>query len=115
MNDPEIALGKDKEEDGQLQFCREREINLLFTSCYLLVESARYQTKSGRGTSFRDELGKRPPINSFGQYQVDTLEASIKPSILVTFVEVISRLRWDEFSYIPLTRVRPMPSHSMSE
>lgn len=66
----------------------ERETNLLLTAIYFVVEVGRRQeTNDPRHTPVRDVL------------------TSSKPNLLVSLVETIARLRWDESANIPLTRV----------
>ncbi|KAJ5757401.1 uncharacterized protein N7511_006095 [Penicillium nucicola] len=66
----------------------EREANLLLTCLYFVVEVGRRQEASRTGCS---------PIR-------DTLIQS-DPNLLVSIVEIIARLRWDESANIPLTRI----------
>ncbi|OGE51164.1 hypothetical protein PENARI_c014G07006 [Penicillium arizonense] len=66
----------------------EREANLLLTSLYFVVEVGRRQEACCIGCS---------PIR-------DTLIDS-NPNLLVSIVEIIARLRWDESANIPLTRI----------
>ncbi|KAJ5092402.1 Phosphatidic acid phosphatase type 2/haloperoxidase [Penicillium alfredii] len=66
----------------------EREANLVLTSLYLAVEVGRKQeARDPQCTLIRDAL------------------TASKPSLLVTIVEIIARLRWDESANIPLTRI----------
>lgn len=66
----------------------EREANLLLTSLYFVVEVGRRQeAQDPQATIIRDSL------------------AESKPCLLVTIVEIIARLRWDESANIPLTRI----------
>ncbi|KAK2777576.1 Factor arrest protein 11 [Emmonsiellopsis sp. PD_33] len=67
---------------------REREMNLILTSLYLTVEVARLQEESNAGeSSLKKDI------------------AELNPNILVLLVEVISRLRWEDSTNIPLTRI----------
>ncbi|KAJ5263459.1 Phosphatidic acid phosphatase type 2/haloperoxidase [Penicillium angulare] len=66
----------------------EREANLVLTLLYFAIEVGRRQES-------RDP--KCTPIR-------DALTAS-DPCLLVTIVEIIARLRWDETANIPLTRI----------
>ncbi|KAF7717686.1 Uncharacterized protein PECH_002933 [Penicillium ucsense] len=66
----------------------EREANLVLTILYFSVEVGRRQeARDPQNTSIRDAL------------------AASNPCLLVTIVEVIARLRWDESANIPLTRI----------
>ncbi|EPS28589.1 hypothetical protein PDE_03535 [Penicillium oxalicum 114-2] len=66
----------------------EREANLVLTLLYFSVEVGRRQeAQNAQNTSMRDAL------------------AASNPCLLVTIVEVIARLRWDESANIPLTRI----------
>lgn len=66
----------------------EREANLVLTTLYVAVEVGRRQeAQLPQKTSVRDAL------------------AESTPSLLVTIVEIIARLRWDESANIPLTRI----------
>ncbi|KAJ5441551.1 Phosphatidic acid phosphatase type 2/haloperoxidase [Penicillium cf. griseofulvum] len=66
----------------------EREANLVLTSLYFAVEvGRRQQARDPQCSSIRDAL------------------ASSDPSLLVSIVEIIARLRWDESANIPLTRI----------
>ncbi|EQL34321.1 hypothetical protein BDFG_03842 [Blastomyces dermatitidis ATCC 26199] len=67
---------------------REREANLILTAMYLVVEVARIQEQSNP-----DQAGLKNDI------------AALKPNILVFLVEIIARLRWEDATSIPLTRV----------
>ncbi|KAL2007355.1 hypothetical protein VTN00DRAFT_8793 [Thermoascus crustaceus] len=67
---------------------QEREANLILTALYLIVEVGRRQESSyPQNTSLRDAV------------------AALEPSLLVFLVEVIARLRWDDSTHIPLTRI----------
>lgn len=66
----------------------EREANLLLTSLYFTVEVGRRQEgQDPQCTLIRDSL------------------VESKPCLLVSIVEIIARLRWDESANIPLTRI----------
>lgn len=66
----------------------EREANLVLTSLYFAVEvGRRQQARDPQCSSIRDAL------------------SSSNPSLLVSIVEIIARLRWDESANIPLTRI----------
>ncbi|PGH00669.1 hypothetical protein GX51_05655 [Blastomyces parvus] len=67
---------------------REREANLVLTAMYLVVEVARIQEDSNP-----DQASLKKDI------------AALKPNILVFLVEIIARLRWEEATSVPLTRV----------
>ncbi|OAX85010.1 hypothetical protein ACJ72_00602 [Emergomyces africanus] len=67
---------------------REREANLILTSIYLIVEIARKQEESNP-----DQADLKKDI------------AALKPNILVFLIEIIARLRWEDASTIPLSRV----------
>lgn len=67
---------------------QEREANLVLTALYLVVE-----------------VGRRLEISSPPQTSLRDAVADLKPNLLVFLVEVISRLRWDDSTSIPLTRV----------
>ncbi|KAL3458699.1 hypothetical protein BJX64DRAFT_219347 [Aspergillus heterothallicus] len=66
----------------------EREANLVLTSFYLLVEVARRQEAQDR---------KHTPLK-------DGI-MSLEPGLMVFLVEVIARLRWDDSTNVPLTRI----------
>jgi hypothetical protein len=66
----------------------EREANLVLTLLYFAIEVGRRQEARDAGnTLIRDAL------------------AESNPCLLVTIVEIIARLRWDESANIPLTRI----------
>lgn len=66
----------------------EREANLVLTLLYFAIEVGRRQeARDPQNTSIRDAL------------------AQSNPCLLVTIVEIIARLRWDESANIPLTRI----------
>ncbi|OJJ43836.1 hypothetical protein ASPZODRAFT_169125 [Penicilliopsis zonata CBS 506.65] len=66
----------------------ERESNLILTALYFIVEVGRRQESSDpHATSVRNALSMQ------------------KPSLLVFLVEIIARLRWDDSTNVPLTRV----------
>ncbi|PGH31732.1 hypothetical protein GX50_05511 [[Emmonsia] crescens] len=67
---------------------REREANLILTAMYLVVEVARKQEESNL-----DQADLKKDI------------AALKPNILVFLVGIIARLRWEDATTIPLTRV----------
>ncbi|EER43939.1 pheromone-dependent cell cycle arrest protein Far11 [Histoplasma capsulatum H143] len=73
---------------------REKEANLILTSMYLIVEVARKQEESSPNQA---DLKKDIANHS--------LEAALKPNILVFLVEIIARLRWEDAATIPLSRV----------
>jgi hypothetical protein len=66
----------------------EREANLVLTTLYFAVEVGRRQeARNPQFTPIRDVL------------------SDSDPTLLVTIVEIIARLRWDESANIPLTRI----------
>lgn len=66
----------------------EREANLVLTSLYFSIEVGRRQeARDPQYTLIRDAL------------------AGSEPRLLITIVEIIARLRWDESANIPLTRI----------
>ncbi|KAJ5778885.1 Phosphatidic acid phosphatase type 2/haloperoxidase [Penicillium paradoxum] len=66
----------------------EREANLVLTSLYFAVEvGRRQQARDAQCSSIRDTL------------------TDSNPNLLVSIVEIIARLRWDESANIPLTRI----------
>jgi hypothetical protein len=66
----------------------EREANLVLTLLYFSIEVGRRQeAQDSQNTLIRDALAKS------------------NPCLLVTIVEIIARLRWDESANIPLTRI----------
>jgi hypothetical protein len=66
----------------------EREANLVLTLLYFSIEVGRRQeSQDSQNTLIRDAL------------------AESNPCLLVTIVEIIARLRWDESANIPLTRI----------
>lgn len=66
----------------------EREANLVLTCLYFAVEvGRRQQARDPHCSQIRDAL------------------ADSNPSLLVSIVEIIARLRWDESANIPLTRI----------
>lgn len=66
----------------------EREANLVLTLLYFSIEVGRRQeAQDPQCTLIRDALDKS------------------NPGLLVTIVEIIARLRWDESANIPLTRI----------
>ena len=81
--------GVDSEgEDLAYAAAAEREAHLILTALYITAEIGRKQENTRDGhTPIRDEVLK------------------LEPNLLVFLVEVISRLRWDESTNIPLTRV----------
>ncbi|KAL1970278.1 hypothetical protein VTN77DRAFT_5438 [Rasamsonia byssochlamydoides] len=83
------SIGLENENDhATLIMAREREANLILTCLYFVVEVARRQ-------------------ESFDKAQVVLRDAvaALKPSLLVTLVEIIARLRWDDSASIPFTRI----------
>jgi hypothetical protein len=66
----------------------EREANLVLTSLYFTVEvGRRQQARNSQCSLIRDAL------------------TDSTPNLLVSIVEIIARLRWDESANIPLTRI----------
>ncbi|KAJ5139353.1 Phosphatidic acid phosphatase type 2/haloperoxidase [Penicillium bovifimosum] len=66
----------------------EREANLVLTTLYFAVEvGRRQQARNPQCSSIRDAL------------------TDSSPNLLVSIVEIIARLRWDESANIPLTRI----------
>ncbi|GAD91534.1 pheromone-dependent cell cycle arrest protein Far11, putative [Paecilomyces variotii No. 5] len=67
---------------------QEREANLVLTALYLVVEvGRRLETSNPQQTALRNAI------------------KNLTPDLLVFLVEIISRLRWDDSTSIPLTRV----------
>ncbi|PKY06789.1 transmembrane hyphal anastomosis protein Ham2/Far11, partial [Aspergillus campestris IBT 28561] len=66
----------------------EREVNLVLTALYVIVEVGRRQEA-------------RHPYNPPLRHAIMELE----PNLLVFLVEIISRLRWDDSANVPLTRI----------
>lgn len=66
----------------------EREANLVLTSLYFSIE-----------------VGRRQEARDPQCYFIRHALAGSKPRLLITLVEIIARLRWDESANIPLTRI----------
>ncbi|RDW83863.1 FAR11/STRIP family protein [Aspergillus mulundensis] len=66
----------------------EREANLVLTAVYLMVEAARKQeAQEPKHTPLKDAI------------------MALEPDLMVFLIEIIARLRWDDSSNVPLTRV----------
>ncbi|KAJ6150975.1 hypothetical protein N7470_007569 [Penicillium chermesinum] len=79
--------GFDRSSPGEIP-APEREANLVLTILYFTIEVGRRQeARDTPSTLIRDALSES------------------SPSLLVTIVEIIARLRWDETANIPLTRI----------
>jgi len=66
----------------------EREANLVLTSFYMLVEVSRKQeAQDCKHTPLKDAI------------------IALEPGLMVFLVEVIARLRWDDSTNVPLTRI----------
>ncbi|KAL4735996.1 hypothetical protein BDV11DRAFT_173349 [Aspergillus similis] len=66
----------------------EREANLVLTAFYLMVETARMQeTRDPKHTPLKDAI------------------TALEPDLMVFLIEIIARLRWDDASNVPLTRI----------
>ncbi|KAL4995866.1 hypothetical protein BDV10DRAFT_196392 [Aspergillus recurvatus] len=66
----------------------EREANLVLTAFYLMVEMARKQeTQDPKNTPLKDAI------------------TALEPDLMVFLIEIIARLRWDDASNVPLTRI----------
>ncbi|KAI9778318.1 MAG: Factor arrest protein 11 [Peltula sp. TS41687] len=63
------------------------QLNNSLTLMYLIVEASRLQIKTGEGTSLRDKI------------------ASLKPDYLTFLVKALARLRWDDATPLPLTKL----------
>lgn len=74
---------------------------------YLLVESGREQIKKGQ-TALRDGIGMitHHLLQSIADMYVNT--AALEPNLLLLLVQLISKLRWDDTTDLPLTRVSRM-------
>ncbi len=66
---------------------RSRELTLLLTSWYLLLESARTRVHTGEGAAIRNALSK------------------LEPNFLVMIVNALARFRWQDSASLPLTRL----------
>ncbi|KAK2747086.1 Factor arrest protein 11 [Myotisia sp. PD_48] len=67
---------------------RDREINLILTCFYLIVETGRRQ------------LSMKPP-----EPELRNAIASLSPNLPAALVGIVARLRWDDPSILPLTRI----------
>ncbi|KAL5339717.1 hypothetical protein BJX70DRAFT_362971 [Aspergillus crustosus] len=66
----------------------EREANLVLTAFYLIVEAARKQeAQDRRQTPLKDAI------------------VALEPDLMLFLIEIIARLRWDDTSNVPLTRI----------
>ncbi|EGE07477.1 pheromone-dependent cell cycle arrest protein Far11 [Trichophyton equinum CBS 127.97] len=67
---------------------RDREINLILTCLYIIVEVARREEKL-----------------EYSSLELRDAFAALNPNLPATLVEIVARLRWDDPSIFPLTRV----------
>ena len=66
---------------------RSRELTLLLTSWYLLIESARVRADTAEGVAIRKAL------------------SDLNPNFLVTIVDGLARFRWHDSASMPLTKL----------
>ncbi|KAL4803296.1 hypothetical protein BDV18DRAFT_145590 [Aspergillus unguis] len=74
--------------DPALLAASEQEANLVLTAFYIVVEVARRQeTQDAKNTPLKDAI------------------MALEPDLMVFLIEIIARLRWDDSSNVPLTRI----------
>lgn len=74
--------------DPNLLAAAEREENLVLTGIYIIVEVARRQeNQNAQDTPLKDAM------------------MALEPDLMVFLIEIIARLRWDDSTDIPLTRI----------
>ncbi|KAL4779978.1 hypothetical protein BJX76DRAFT_62090 [Aspergillus varians] len=85
---PEANVTAPESANPVLLAAAEREANLVLTAFYLMVEMARNQeTQNSRHTPLKDSI------------------MALEPDLMVFLIEIIARLRWDDASHVPLTRI----------
>jgi hypothetical protein len=87
MADAECIDLDNEKEHAAFLIAREREANLILTCLYFAVEVAR----------------RLESLNKDNVQLRDTI-AGLEPSLLITLVEIIAGLRWDDSASIPFTR-----------
>ncbi|KAL4927490.1 FAR11/STRIP family protein [Aspergillus undulatus] len=84
----ELNIATPESTNPALLAAAEREANLVLTAFYLVVEVARKQEAENPGsTPLKDAI------------------VALEPDLMVFLIEIIARLRWDDSSNVPLTRI----------
>ena len=82
-----------------------RELWCTMTSMYLFLEVARTKEKEDEDLSIREAICKNlANILSLAKTYTSAL-VNLKPNLLMTLIDLISRLRWDETLGLPLAKV----------
>ncbi|KKY19129.1 putative pheromone-dependent cell cycle arrest protein far11 [Phaeomoniella chlamydospora] len=84
---PEQQFAADEHDERVNEYAQQREITILMSSWYLIIEIARKQLDDGVVPHLRKAI------------------ICLKPNVLVFLVDVIASLRWNEQSNIPLTKL----------
>ncbi|KAL9064010.1 MAG: hypothetical protein Q9161_009143 [Pseudevernia consocians] len=88
--DVEISEDGSPSQDHRLaswRFLKQIEVNQTLTALYLIIEASRWQCSKGEDGPMREAV------------------ASLGPCILTVLTKMIAKLRWEETSYVPLSRV----------
>ena len=88
-----------------VKFIKDRQLNAALTTLYFIVESGREQVKRGAGTSIRQAIGTRVAIISCSVANIFCLPADLEPELMHYLTQLIAKLRWDDTSSIPFTKV----------
>ena len=85
---------------------RDRQLSAILTTLYFVVESGRQQAAKGEGDSVRQAIGI-PSEESFCKVANGMISVGLQPNFLHYLTSIVAKLRWDDASSLPLTRVSP--------
>jgi hypothetical protein len=92
-------------EDNDVAAEKARELWLLLTSWYLIIES--FRAREASDAAYRTPQALRKSFHAatptFSLWHI----VDLKPNFLVAMVQVIAHVRWQESSSLPLIRVSP--------
>ncbi len=88
-----------------LKSAQQGEISNTFTLMYLLIEGGREQIGRGESTALRDGIGKMTHYLFLPMADLYVPAAALEPDLLLLLVQTIAKLRWDDTTNLPLTRV----------
>ena len=86
-----------------------RELELILTILYVAVEVGRQDIADGRDSNIRKAIGREMDFFNCNIANINPLLVELKPNLLNYLCQLIAKLRWDDTSNIPLTRVCVKP------
>ena len=84
---------------------KQQELGNVLTILYLVVEVGRQQAAAGEDATIQQEIGRGICVYHCNIANTTLFSAALRPSLLKFLSQLIARLRWDDTSNIPLTRV----------